>query len=173
MLRRLLLAIPASLFALLMAATLPVLAGGGCHGAGRSTTDAGGTAVDMKLCAFTPTILRIQPGDTVTWTNQDPFDHLVTGVGWGDGTRLLQGQSFKHAFTLPGIYPYTCSLHSGMSGAVVVGDTAAARVVAAPVAAKQPAGPAGGNQGVALALGLSLLAGLAGFAIGRRFMPTR
>jgi hypothetical protein len=33
-----------------------------------------------------------------------------------------QGDSFRARFADPGIYPYSCTYHPGMTGAVVVGD---------------------------------------------------
>lgn len=113
------------LAAVLLAAALvllaaPVLAGGGvCH---EPITDAAGAAVEMRRICFSPTVLRIAPGETVTWTNADEVPHVVVGTGWGSGSRMQAGESVTHRFDRPGIYAYTCNLHYGMNGAVVVGD---------------------------------------------------
>lgn len=108
---------------LLMVAA-PALAGGGsCHDP--EPTSASGVAVDAKDNCFFPTVLYVEEGATVTWTNRDAAPHSVTGLalGWGTGQKtLFQGGSVSVEFSDPGIYPYTCVVHPGMVGAVVVGD---------------------------------------------------
>ena len=58
----------------------PARAGGGCH---EGTTRGTGTAIEIVDACFTPTILHVQPGQTVTWVNTDPFVHNITANGWG------------------------------------------------------------------------------------------
>jgi plastocyanin len=96
-------------------------AGAGCHGA---PTDHTGTVVTMEANCFSPTVLRISPGDEVTWRNDDPVAHTVTGVGslWGDPGDRMPGERTTYAFEGNGVYVYSCILHPGMVGAVVVGD---------------------------------------------------
>ncbi len=179
MLRRLLVAMPVSLFATVLLTAGSVSAGGGCHSSG-GTSEGAGTAVELRMCAFRPTILHVQPGETVTWTNRDYLPHLVTGVGWGDATPLAQGQAVTYRFATAGIYPYTCSLHSGMSGAVVAGngigvgrpaDVASVSLsTPAPSARVSTATPTGErDRGVwpALAAALCLLAGVAGYGLAQ------
>jgi hypothetical protein len=50
---------------------------------------------------------------------------VVVGVGWGAGTQLASGDSTSHRFDEEGAFPYTCNLHPGMNGVVLVGDTEA------------------------------------------------
>jgi hypothetical protein len=76
----------------------------------------------MANACFTPTILHIDPGQSVTWTNTDPFVHNVTANSWGRFDDLLEGDSFAATFQDAGVYPYACTYHPGMTGAVVVGD---------------------------------------------------
>ena len=114
-------------------------AGGGCH---LGATEATGTEVDLKEMCFTPTVLHVDPGQTVTWTNRDEMQHVVAGQGgeWGNFEGLSEGQALTYRFTKAGVYPYTCFLHPGMNGAVIVGDvkapvkpvSAGGGVVAAP-----------------------------------------
>jgi plastocyanin len=103
--------------------TTPAFAGGGCHG-GETLTDQRGVLVDLKDFCFVPNVLRVQPGQTVTWRNDDAVAHTVTGVAnsWGDVNELGAGQSATYRFQASGVYPYACLLHPGMVGAVVVGD---------------------------------------------------
>jgi plastocyanin len=105
-------------------------AGGGCH---VPSTDATGTTVAIADLCFTPTDLWIEPGQSVTWTNRDPFEHVVVGTGgWGTDDPLGQGKSLTVRFHERGIYPYSCHLHPGMNGAVIVGDVQVPAGLAAP-----------------------------------------
>jgi plastocyanin len=99
----------------------PAGAGGSCHSEASASR---GVAVTLRELCFGPTVLYVQPGAAVTWTNRDDFQHTVTGLGfqWGTADDLQQGQSYSHRFALPGVYPYACILHPGMVAAVVVGD---------------------------------------------------
>jgi plastocyanin len=94
--------------------------GGGC---GRPVTDAKGTGVDIRDFCFSPTILRVSTGDAVTFTNVDPVPHSVLGANatWGDYAGFKK-RSVTYRFSEPGVYPYVCTYHPGMVGAVVVGD---------------------------------------------------
>ncbi|HEX6231238.1 MAG TPA: plastocyanin/azurin family copper-binding protein [Actinomycetota bacterium] len=110
---------------LVAALTLPAVpamagGGGGCHG--RVTEGTGGTVEMIEAC-FTPTTLRVAPGETVTFVNLDPIAHNVGGNGWGStGAGLEEDETFTTTFDEPGVHPYACTYHWGMTGAVVVGD---------------------------------------------------
>jgi plastocyanin len=99
-------------------------AGGGCmHGTGPTTGR--GHEVQMVDACFTATVLYVDRGTEVTWTNGDEMDHDVVGVGgsWGDpGHTLVPGESVSYRFDGDGVYPYACWIHPGMVGAIVVGD---------------------------------------------------
>ena len=120
-----------SLIAALMvvAATLvPMRAaagGGGCYGpmdAGLSTSTE--ATARIEDCAFQPSVTYIEPGDTVTWRNDDVLGHTVTGANgsWGDETNLDKGDTVSFTFEEEGVFPYYCAYHPSMVGAVVVGD---------------------------------------------------
>jgi plastocyanin len=96
--------------------------GGGC---GRPVTDAEGAGVDIRGNCFSPTILRVATGDAVTFTNVDPVPHSILGANatWGDYAGFKK-KSVAYRFSEPGVYPYVCTYHVGMVGAVVVGDGA-------------------------------------------------
>jgi plastocyanin len=104
-------------------AALPTEAGGGCHG---EATEGTGAVVVMAERCFGPTVLRVAPGTQVTWVSKDSDVHTVTGFGyqWGSQGDLGQGERFSTMFRSRGVFPYTCYLHPGMNGAVVVGDAA-------------------------------------------------
>jgi len=97
-------------------------AGGGCHSG--QFTDAKGARVDLRDLCFTPTVIRINPGQSVTWTNRDDTAHTVTGAAfrWGTTDDLLIDQAVTFRFQTSGVFPYACLLHPGMVGTVLVGD---------------------------------------------------
>ncbi len=103
----------------------PAHAGGTCHS---GPTAARGDAVAMEGLCFLPTTLFTEPGSTVTFTNDDSTPHDVTGLGvqWGAGDPMATGDAVAATFTDPGVYAYSCTVHPGMVGAVVVGDATAA-----------------------------------------------
>jgi plastocyanin len=94
--------------------------GGGC---GRPVTDDVGSRIVIRNFCFGPTIARVRPGTTVTFVNRDGFPHTVLGANgsWGSFGRIGGGHHALYRFTRPGVYPYVCTYHPGMVGAVVVG----------------------------------------------------
>jgi plastocyanin len=103
----------------------PAVAGGG--GCGAAVTQGVGTLVRMQRFCFKPTILYADPGDQITWVNRDEVAHVVLGANfrWGNYRDLNLGDSDVLRFPSPGVYPYLCSYHPGMIGAVVVGEVQA------------------------------------------------
>jgi len=53
-------------------------AGGGCH---IPPTTGRGDSVDITDLCFDATVLYVEPGTDVTWTNRDAMTHVVVGVG--------------------------------------------------------------------------------------------
>jgi len=101
--------------------TTPATAGSGCHG---PFTDERTTTVMLEMLCFSPTVARIQPGDTVTFKNADQMLHAVGGVGdtFGGHAEVKKGESLSFAFEEEGVFPYMCIYHPSMGGAIVVGD---------------------------------------------------
>jgi plastocyanin len=94
--------------------------GGGCFDAVKTRT---GTEVDIKDLCFDATVAIVEPGDTVTWTNRDQEPHNIGIVSTVWVSRTLKFQdAVSYRFEKPGVYPYVCYVHTGMSGAVLVGD---------------------------------------------------
>ena len=156
--------------------------GGGCGG---PVTDAAGTTVEIKDFCFSPTILRVATGDTITFVNRDPVPHTVLGANgtWGSYDTLKRGRETTYGFSEAGVYPYVCTWHIGMVGAVVVGDGVGGAIdtttAAGPVtlaswlmggdAETRSAGPdAGYDLWVAIAGIAGLLVGTAGALLGVR-----
>jgi plastocyanin len=96
----------------------PAQAGGGCH---RGLTEGEGDTVEMSKLCFGPSILRIDQGTEVTFVNLDPIIHNVSANGWGQLDDMHEGDAFTATFREDGVYPFACSYHPGMTGAVVVG----------------------------------------------------
>ena len=69
--------------------------------------------------SFSPKEITIKPGDTVIWTNNDSVTHTVTGIGWGSNNLTL-GQTYSKVFDTVGTFTYNCSIHTSMTGSVVV-----------------------------------------------------
>src|SRR5262245_28963523 len=109
----------AAFLAILIVPAVPAAAGGGCH---TGATQGTGDTVEIVDMCFTPNALTIQPGDSVTFVNTDPMIHNVGGTLWGSYDDLKPGDTFTATFDQPGIYPYACSYHFGMTGAIVVGN---------------------------------------------------
>lgn len=138
------------------AVATPVSAGDPCyHGFDApDRSESGEPRVRMLPCAFAPTIVRVAPGTTVTWSN-DQFPHLLTGANQEWGSRddeVAAGASVAFRFDRPGTYPYACAIHRGMSGTVIVGDGvthAAADAAAAVVQIKGAASPPPASQAAA------------------------
>lgn len=104
---------------------MPAQAGGSCRGG--SFTDARGSVVRMKDSCFAPTVVRVQPGGSVTWVNDDRDVHALGGVTNVFGqlhSEVPPGAKVTYRFEDEGVFPYLCILHPGMGGAVVVGDGA-------------------------------------------------
>lgn len=80
-----------------------------------------GATVSIANFVFAPAQITIGAGENVTWTNDDGAPH---GLAFRDGAAgislLLPGASFSRRFDTPGSYDYECSLHSYMTGRVVV-----------------------------------------------------
>jgi plastocyanin len=71
--------------------------------------------------AFDPDPVSVKVGQSVTWTNADPFAHSVkAGDGSFDSGSLAKGQAFTTTFSAPGSYSYLCGIHNSMTGTVVV-----------------------------------------------------
>ena len=147
-------------------------AGGGCH---QGATQGAGTSVDLTGMCFSPTILYIKPGATVTWTNRDGMRHEIVGTGWIPSLSTVEdGQTSKQTFPTAGVFPYSCPLHYGMNAVVIVGDGKASvpLAVVQPTAVAATAAAASPRPGTDpwpyLALIAAGVAGALGYGLGRR-----
>ena len=89
---------------------------------GNSTPNSG--SVSIEDFYFEPSEAAIQPGDTITWTNNGNHPHTVSAdEGSFDSGTLQPGESYSHTFQNPGTVPYHCSIHPFMTGSVSVGQS--------------------------------------------------
>lgn len=146
------------------------LAGGGCHAPATQADGTGQEAATVRLidACFKASVTTVDPGTAITFVNDDWTTHNVGGNAWGNFDDMREGDAFTMTFADPGIYPFACTYHPGMTGAIVVGDGTGAgsgsAITVDPVdPASEPAAPvtarAGGVPfGVAAAIGAIALA---------------
>jgi len=119
--------------------------------------------VHISNAMFGQTTVVANPGETVTFVNDDAFAHDVlfeAGFGTGAPGSLGPGASWSHVFDTNGTYRFRCQTHSsnfdaGMAGKVVVG-------AAGPPPAKSP------GFGLLGALAALAVAGARGLRRARR-----
>jgi plastocyanin len=113
-------------------------------------------AVDISGFAFQPGTVRIQVGDTVTWTNNDNTAHTATSTdnpALFDG-EMATGESFSFTFSDAGTFDYVCKIHPAMQGTVVV------EAAASPGASQLPDGAMASGSGDRMPLNMVLGIGL-------------
>lgn len=83
--------------------------------------------VTAQALAFSPMILKIEPGDTVYWDKMSTHNvHMMDGL-IPEGTEAFQSpmsENINRTFEKEGIYIYQCDPHigAGMGGAIIVGN---------------------------------------------------
>ena len=119
---------------LLAAAALPI-AGRAFHT--EAAPNAGPSAATFDVSAddnfFSPSSVTIAVGDTVRWTNDGAIIHTVDDDGMLFSSGIMQvNDVFSWTYAGAGTFPYTCIVHSGMTGTVIVQQqsTATATTVA-------------------------------------------
>lgn len=82
---------------------------------------ANGTVVRVREFLYAPNSLYVRANQTVTFINDDAEAHTVTGpAGSFDSGTLDPHAEWRHSFSHPGVYYYTCSFHPYMHGRIVV-----------------------------------------------------
>ena len=104
----------AGLAALIMAA--------GSYGAWAAGGSApGGAEVKIDNFSFTPQVITVKAGTTITWTNRDDIPHTVVSSDSLFKSKTLDtDDTFQFTPSKPGTYPYFCSIHPKMTGKVIV-----------------------------------------------------
>ena len=86
-----------------------------------TTGNQGVNDVFIQNMAFSPAILTVAAGSTVTWTNKDAMNHTVTSDStlFNSGNIVVNGV-YSYTFTTVGTYSYHCSIHPSMTAKVIV-----------------------------------------------------
>ena len=116
--KRLLLLVVLSVIALLMFVPPAVAQDAGVE----SVPIQNATSVNIGDNFFDPPDAAIEPGSTITWTNNGDEPHTVTADdGSFDSGVLNPGDSYTVAFDGQGTLTYHCAIHSEMRGSVTIG----------------------------------------------------
>lgn len=102
-------------------ATTPNPPGGGGGGGGGGGTTCSGTTTSVSVVdnAFNPSCTKVAVGSTVTWTWAGANPHNVTFPTGASSATQTTG-TFERAFPTAGTFNYSCTVHAGMNGSVVV-----------------------------------------------------
>jgi len=106
--------------------TTPLNTGGTCTSnctGGTTPTTPGATtnAIDVKDNSFDPAATTVNVGTIVTWTWKGFQIHNVTFSQSSLGASSDQATgTHQVAFPTAGTFSYSCTLHSGMTGAITV-----------------------------------------------------
>lgn len=76
--------------------------------------------VSIDNFAFSPEVLTVAAGSTVTFINNDGSNHIVQFADGQASPRLAMGKSWQRSFATPGEYPYACAIHTTMKGKIIV-----------------------------------------------------
>lgn len=99
--------------------SVAILALGSAGMVGADVAQSGGKTVKALNYEFSPKVVRVSKGSTVTWVFKEGA-HNVVGKGWGS-SKIRSSGSWSHRFKSKGRYTYSCTLHQGMNGTVKVG----------------------------------------------------
>ena len=81
----------------------------------------GTNEVWLQGSAFNPSTITVTANTTLKWINKDSYTHTVTSdVSMFDSGNLGANGTFSYTFTTKGTFKYHCSIHSVMTGTVVV-----------------------------------------------------
>ena len=77
--------------------------------------------IAIQNFAFSPQVIVVAQGTTVTWTNADEDPHTVVANDKSFHSAAMDtDESYSFTFTHPGEFAYFCSLHPHMTGKVIV-----------------------------------------------------
>ncbi len=80
-----------------------------------------GGQVSIDNFTFSPAMLTVKSGGTVTWTNHDDIPHSIVCPALGLKSHVLDSdQSFSCSFERAGSFEYFCGIHPHMKGSIVV-----------------------------------------------------
>ena len=68
---------------------------------------------------FVPPTVTVKTGTSVTWTNNDSSEHVVSG-NWGTSPSLKYQGTYSYTFNSVGSFDYTDTMHTVMKGTINV-----------------------------------------------------
>jgi len=89
-------------------------------------------SVTIQDYSYAPSVMTVQVGTKVTWTNHGPSSHSVTSdsIGFDSGALdaptgngyggMTSGGLFQVTFTTQGTYKYHCMFHAQMHATITV-----------------------------------------------------
>ena len=92
----------------------------GTNSSSSSSTPVATNQVSIANFSFNPATITVAPGATVTWTNNDSTTHTVTSNDNLFNQSIDPGKNFSFTFSSAGTFSYHCSIHSSMTGQVIV-----------------------------------------------------
>jgi plastocyanin len=106
---------------MLILAILPAFILSSCEDSKDDDAVLGPNEVAIQSNAFTPLIITVPVNTTIIWTNKDANSHTVTSNDNSfDSGNITTNGTYSHQFTSAGTYQYHCSIHSNMTGTVIV-----------------------------------------------------
>jgi plastocyanin len=93
--------------------------------ANANVTGAGATTAAHEISidnfTFSPQILDVPVGATITWINRDDVPHTIVDADKRFKSAALDTDDrFSFTFTTAGEYPYFCGIHTHMTGKIIV-----------------------------------------------------
>jgi plastocyanin len=78
-------------------------------------------AVTIDSTLYQPQTITVAAGDSIVWTNKDPFPHTITSkTGGFDSKQIDAGKSWTFTARKKGSFPYVCTFHPTMTGTLKV-----------------------------------------------------
>ena len=102
-------------------------------------------AIDISIVDndFNPSPTTVDVGSAVRWVNTGALPHTATMSGQFDSGILMAGETYTRTFNTAGTYDYICTLHTGMTGRLIVQSPGGGQPPPPPPPGDQP--PADGN----------------------------
>lgn len=93
-------------------------------------------AITARNFAFSPVVVRVAKGTTVTLTNKDGAPHTWTADGgqWDSGV-IAAGSTSTRRFDEVGTFAFHCEIHTSMKGTVEVGGAGTAKAATSTTSA--------------------------------------
>jgi plastocyanin len=77
--------------------------------------------VVIEAMQFSPQTVEVHAGDTIVWSNADPFPHTVSAEARAfDSGEIPAEGNWQMTATRKGVFPYRCALHPSMRGVLLV-----------------------------------------------------